>query len=204
MAEISLSKRAESVAGSAAVGPARGNEDVGSLKRSRGGNTMIDPDRFAKSSPDDAGTVNTTSTNGGTSGRKGPFPGPKLGGFCGGESGESAASESQCGIESEEAHPWDAAVGDDSPRDRRTDAWGRQRAGGGVGRQDKVQHEEEEDRLLEAGGLLGKRIQQTLSDVLDYDCSVGVAGNKVKGDCAWPCCCVHLLLHYHGACSWKK
>lgn len=182
MAEISLAKRAESVAGSAAVGPARGKEDVGGLKGSRVGNTMIDSGRFAKSSPDDAGTVNTTSTNGGTSRRKFSLSSPKLGGFCGGESGESAASESQGGIESEEAHPWDAAVGDDSPRDRRTDACGRQRAGGGVGRQDKAQQEEEEDRLLEAGGLLGKRIQQTLRDVLDYDCSVGVAGNKVKGD----------------------
>lgn len=39
--------------------------------------------------------------------------------------------------------------------------------------------EEEVDRLLEAGGLLGVRIQRELRQVLEYDCSVGVAQNKV-------------------------
>lgn len=43
----------------------------------------------------------------------------------------------------------------------------------------KKDEEEEEARLLEAGGLLATRIQQTLSDVLHYDCSIGVASNKV-------------------------
>eukprot|EP00752_Nemacystus_decipiens_P009989 g8908.t1 len=42
----------------------------------------------------------------------------------------------------------------------------------------KRDEEEEEARLLEAGGLLATRIQQTLSDVLQYDCSIGVASNK--------------------------
>ena len=33
---------------------------------------------------------------------------------------------------------------------------------------------------MEAGELLGKRIQQALREVLEYDCSVGVATNKVR------------------------
>lgn len=41
-------------------------------------------------------------------------------------------------------------------------------------------NEEEESRLLEAGVLLATRIQKTLSDVLQYDCSIGVASNKVR------------------------
>lgn len=40
--------------------------------------------------------------------------------------------------------------------------------------------EEEENRLLEAGGMLGRRIQQALGEVLEYDCSVGVATNKAR------------------------
>lgn len=40
--------------------------------------------------------------------------------------------------------------------------------------------EEEEDRLLRAGLLLGRRIQRTLSEVLKYDCSVGVSRSKVR------------------------
>lgn len=40
--------------------------------------------------------------------------------------------------------------------------------------------EEQENRLLEAGGMLGRRIQQTLVEVLEYDCSVGVATNKAR------------------------
>lgn len=67
----------------------------------------------------------------------------------------------------------------DSPDDGwPEDAWGKRRDGAleAHSRAD----EEEEDRLLQAGGLLGRRIQQTLSEILKYDCSVGVARNKVR------------------------
>lgn len=37
----------------------------------------------------------------------------------------------------------------------------------------------EVDQLLEAGGSLGMRIQRALREALEYDCSVGVAENKV-------------------------
>lgn len=64
--------------------------------------------------------------------------------------------------------------------DRQSNEWAeRRRKGGGSARANRDE-EDEEDRLLEAGGLLAARIQQTLSDVLQYDCSIGVASNKVN------------------------
>lgn len=59
-------------------------------------------------------------------------------------------------------------------------------AGGGGVEERRWKHkdtnrtEEEVDRLLETGGLLGVRIQRELRQVLEYDCSVGVAQNKVR------------------------
>lgn len=44
----------------------------------------------------------------------------------------------------------------------------------------------ESDRLLEAGGSLGARIQRTLREALEYDCSIGVAENKVSRCWRWP------------------
>lgn len=87
--------------------------------------------------------------------------------------------ESQYGHAEGDRHEWDVTVGygyslDD---DEQSDEWGKKR---------RREHDdvrdvgEGEDRLLEAGGLLGKRIQKTLRDVLNYDCSVGVASNKVR------------------------
>lgn len=46
--------------------------------------------------------------------------------------------------------------------------------------QEPEEEEEQENRLLEAGGVLGRRIQQTLGEVLEYDCSVGVATNRAS------------------------
>lgn len=86
---------------------------------------------------------------------------------------ESGASQSQGGGTGEEASAWDIA----SPSDEQPSSSGRRRDGLAVPR--SKDDEQEENRLLQAGGLLGKRIQRTLREVLDYDCSVGVAGNKV-------------------------
>ncbi|CAM9178189.1 unnamed protein product [Ectocarpus sp. 13 AM-2016] len=85
--------------------------------------------------------------------------------------------ESQYGHTEGDRHEWDVTVGYGSSLDddEQSDEWGRKR---------RREHDdvrdvgEDEDRLLEAGGLLGKRIQKTLRDVLNYDCSVGVASNK--------------------------
>ncbi|CAB1097215.1 unnamed protein product [Ectocarpus sp. CCAP 1310/34] len=85
--------------------------------------------------------------------------------------------ESQYGHTEGDRHEWDVTVGYGSSidDDEQSDEWGRKR---------RREHDdvrdvgEDEDRLLEAGGLLGKRIQKTLRDVLNYDCSVGVASNK--------------------------
>lgn len=88
---------------------------------------------------------------------------------------ESGASESQGRTEGED-HEWDIAK-EGSLGEERPQTLARQ-GRCAVGHQ-RMEEDDEEDRLLEAGGLLGKRIQQTLSDVLNYDCSVGVAGNKV-------------------------
>lgn len=87
--------------------------------------------------------------------------------------------ESQYGDAEGDRHDWNMAVGYGSSLDddEQSDEWGRKR---------RREHDavrdigEDEDRLLEAGGLLGKRIQKTLRDVLNYDCSVGVASNKVR------------------------
>lgn len=67
------------------------------------------------------------------------------------------------------------SVGDDGHQN----GFGRPRRSGSNARTESIE-EEEEAQLLEAGGLLGIRIQKTLRDVLKYDCSVGVAGNKVR------------------------
>ncbi|CAM9887204.1 unnamed protein product, partial [Ectocarpus sp. 8 AP-2014] len=85
--------------------------------------------------------------------------------------------ENQYGDAEGDRHEWDVTVGFGSSLDddEQSDEWGRKR---------RREHDdvrdvgEDEDRLLEAGGLLGKRIQKTLRDVLNYDCSVGVASNK--------------------------
>eukprot|EP00903_Cladosiphon_okamuranus_P014191 g13185.t1 len=82
-------------------------------------------------------------------------------------------SQSQDGSDSSEGNSWSIRAGyspDDGgqPNGRARREYPRT----------KKDEEEEEARLLEAGGLLATRIQQTLSDVLQYDCSIGVASNK--------------------------
>ena len=91
------------------------------------------------------------------------------------------ASGSQDGDDSAEESGWEMSVGYGSlDSDRQSNEWAeRRRKGGGSARANRDE-EDEEDRLLEAGGLLAARIQQTLSDVLQYDCSIGVASNKVN------------------------
>lgn len=69
---------------------------------------------------------------------------------------------------------YDSLEGDGQSNER---AERRRRGSGGA--RTKKDEEDEEDQLLEAGGLLATKIQQTLSDVLQYDCSIGVANNKV-------------------------
>lgn len=85
------------------------------------------------------------------------------------------SSQSQDGDESGEGNRWnlwaECSPDDDGP----SKEWARRRSP-----RTKKDEEEEEARLLEAGGLLATRIQQTLSDVLQYDCSIGVANNKVR------------------------
>lgn len=88
-------------------------------------------------------------------------------------------SGSQDGESSGEGNGWDMAVGSDSLYKNGQPAQWARRTIGDCSRT-KNDEGEVEDRLLEAGGLLGKRIQRTLRDVLEYDCSVGVAGNKVR------------------------
>ncbi|CAM9560687.1 unnamed protein product, partial [Scytosiphon promiscuus] len=87
-------------------------------------------------------------------------------------------TESPGGVYTPEENAWDEergcdSVDDDEHRDGR--AGRRRRESNG---KTEAAEEEEEAQLLKAGGLLGKRIQKTLRDVLKYDCSVGVAGNK--------------------------
>lgn len=77
-----------------------------------------------------------------------------------------------------EGNSWDMALGCDSfNSDGQSDKYARRRKGD---RSRTKKEEEEEDQFLEAGGSLGRRIQRTLREVLKYDCSVGVAGNKVR------------------------
>lgn len=86
---------------------------------------------------------------------------------------------SQDGGSSGEGNGWDMMAGWNSlDNDGQPGEWAR-RTTGNLSRT-KQHEEDEEDRFLEAGGLLGRRIQRALSEVLKYDCSVGVAGNKVR------------------------
>lgn len=73
------------------------------------------------------------------------------------------------------------SVGYDSLEgDGLSNEWVETRRSGVGGARTKKDEEDEEDRLLEAGGLLATKIQQALSEVLQYDCSIGVANNKVS------------------------
>lgn len=86
---------------------------------------------------------------------------------------------SQDGRSSGEGNGWDmVAEWDSLDNDGQSGEWARRKTGDFS--RTKEEEEEEEDRLLEAGGLLGRRIQRTLREVLKYDCSVGVAGNKAR------------------------
>lgn len=91
--------------------------------------------------------------------------------------GESGSSDSQDGSKTDQ-RAWDMAIvdssGDGQPDMRRGEGKGK-----GIAGRERSEEEEEENRLLEAGGLLGRRIQQAVKGVLGYDCSVGVAENKV-------------------------
>lgn len=88
--------------------------------------------------------------------------------------------ENQRGLYTPEGDDGDVEAGYDSiEHDGHQNGCARQGRRDGNGRTEKVE-EEEEAQLLKAGGLLGRRIQQTVRDVLKYDCSVGVAGNKVR------------------------
>lgn len=86
---------------------------------------------------------------------------------------ESGDSQSQWGVDRDEEELC-VATGVSSGEGV-TEYVGNRRGTGG----DYKHTEEESDRWLEAGGLLGVRIQRKVREVLQYDCSVGIAGNKV-------------------------
>lgn len=84
-------------------------------------------------------------------------------------------SQSQDGCDSGEQNEWNLWTGCSPDDDGQPGDWARRRS-----RRATKDEEEDDARLLKAGGVLATRIQQTLSDVLQYDCSIGVATNKVS------------------------
>lgn len=100
-------------------------------------------------------------------------------------------SRSQDGDESGEGNRWNLWAEWSPDDDGQPNEWARRRSPR-TG-EDEEEEEEEEARLLKAGDLLATRIQQTLSDVLQYDCSIGVASNKAR----------RFPVHYRVACHIK-
>lgn len=98
---------------------------------------------------------------------------------------EKEASEGGGSLSAGGENALELAVAESPDNGRPEEARKKRRSGGGGGLRDTPERhsradDEEEERLLEAGGLLGRRIQRALSEVLKYDCSVGVAPNKVR------------------------
>lgn len=104
---------------------------------------------------------------------------------------EKEGSEGGGSLSAGGENPLELAVAESPDDGRPEEALKKKRGGGGGGGLERHARsdDEEEDRLLEAGGLLGRRIQRALSEVLKYDCSVGVAPNKVREvDCFFYFC----------------